>query len=137
MPDACHWARATTHIRFTFIPIEDLVRVVAVVAEHDAAAGGTFHVVLAHPPTHEDLRALACKHLGLSGIELVDAAAFVDPCPLEREAARMLEPYRDYLERDVVFDDANVRRVLTRAGVPLPILDGSAIQRLIAQALRG
>jgi hypothetical protein len=78
-----------------------------------------------------------CKHLGFSGIELVDAAALVDPSPLELEVARMLEPYRNYLEHDVVFDDANARRVLTRAGVPPPTLDASAMQRLIAQALGG
>lgn len=128
---------ARSHIRFNFIPIEDLVRVVAVVAADDDAAGGTFHAVLAHPPTHEDLRALACQHLRLSGIELVATAALIDPSPLEREVARMLEPYRDYLERDVVFDDANARRVLARAGVPLPAFDPGAIQRLIAQALGG
>lgn len=92
-------------------------------------------MVIRNPPTHEELRRLACRYFGVSGIELVDAGTLVDPSPLEREVASLLAPYRDYLDHDVVFDDVHLRRVLTVAGEPAPSLDDGVIQCLIAHAL--
>jgi hypothetical protein len=67
----------------------------------------------------------------------VDASEhdLADASSLERRVARMLAPYRDYLTQDVRFDDRRARALLDACGVPRPVLDDAALERLIGLAV--
>lgn len=62
------------------------------------------------------------------------AGSLSKPSALEARVARMLAPYRDYLEQNVRFDDTLARAVLDRCGVPRPVLDAQAVERLVELA---
>jgi len=47
----------------------------------------------------------------------------------------MLAGYREYLEQDVRFDDAEAQRLLARCGLRPPRLSSHVVHRLIDQAL--
>jgi hypothetical protein len=59
----------------------------------------------------------------------------VDPSFLENRVARMLAPYREYLEQDVSFDDSAARSLLAPAGITCSRLDEKTIDDLIAMAV--
>ncbi len=47
----------------------------------------------------------------------------------------MLAGYRDYLSRDLRFDDSNARRLLDACGLPRPVLSAETFDRLVEAAL--
>jgi len=122
---------------FNLVPLDYVVDATLALAEHPDAAGGTFHLVVRDAPPQRLMAAMLAERLGLPGLTLLDAAAetVADPTPLERQVARMIEPYRDYFLQDVRFDDAAAAAVLTRAGVEQPTLGASDVARLIDEAL--
>ena len=77
------------------------------------------------------------SRLGVKGIRLIDqrSEAMVDPSFLENRVARMLAPYREYLEQDVSFDDSAARSLLAPAGITCSRLDEKTIDDLIAMAV--
>jgi electron transfer flavoprotein beta subunit len=81
--------------------------------------------------------AMLAERLGLVGLTLLDAATetLTDASPLERQVARMIEPYRDYFLQDVRFDDSAAAAVLARAGVARPTLGPTDVARLVDLAL--
>jgi hypothetical protein len=98
-------------------------------------SGKMFHLVSANPPTQKMLLEMLSARLGLRGLKLVDAAEELrNASPFERRVARMLAPYRDYLEHDVRFDDSNARRLLDDRDLDRPIIDSRQIDRLIELA---
>ena len=122
---------------FNIVPLDYVAAATIALAEHPGAAGGTFHLVVRDAPTQAAMLAMLGEHLGAHGLTLVDAATapLVDPSPLERRVARMLEPYRAYLTQDVRFDDAAAARVLTACGVARPTLAPAEVHHLIKLAL--
>jgi hypothetical protein len=80
---------------------------------------------------------MLAERLGLAGLTLLDAAreTLHDPTPLERQVARLIEPYRDYFLQDVRFDDAATAAALARAGIARPTLGPADVGRLIDLAL--
>ena len=86
---------------FNLVPLTYVVEATLTLAEHPAAQGGTFHVVVPDAPRQRVMAAMLAERLGLNGLTLLDGAvdAPADPSPLERQVARMIEPYRDYLRK--------------------------------------
>jgi len=141
-----HWPAASAarlrvlgapHAPFNLVPLEYVVDATLALAEHPAAAGGTFHLVVREAPRQRVMAAMLAERLGLAGLALLDAAAETldDPSPLERQVARMIEPYREYFLQDVRFDDAAAAAALARAGVAGPALECADVGRLIDLAL--
>jgi nucleoside-diphosphate-sugar epimerase len=122
---------------FNLVPVEYVARASVALAEHPDAAGGTFHLVVRDAPRQRVMSAMLAGRLGLTGLTLLDAATerLADPSPLERQVARMIEPYRDYFLQDVRFDDAAAAAVLARAGIVAPVLGPAEVARLVDLAL--
>ena len=122
---------------FNLVPLDYVVEATVALAERDEASGGTFHLVVRHAPRQRAMAAMLAGRLGLAGLSLLDAAreTLDDPSPLERQVARMIEPYREYFLQDVSFDDAAAAAVLARTGVARPVLDDAGVARLVDEAL--
>ena len=122
---------------FNLVPLAYVADATLALAEHPDASGGTFHLVVRDAPRQSLMSAMLAERLGLAGLTLMDAAreTVADPSPLERQVARMIEPYRDYFLQDVRFDDAAAAAVLTRAGVARPTLGAADVARLVDVAL--
>jgi thioester reductase-like protein len=130
---------AAPQARFNIVPVEDVAAAMIALAEHPAGEGETFHVVVSDAPSQEAVLAMIADRVGLRGLTLVGTggAGLAHASPLERQVARLLARYREYLEQDLHFDDATTRRLLTRCGVRRPTLSDTAVQRLIDLALAG
>ncbi len=128
---------AAPQAAFNIVPVEDVAAAVVALAEARAASRGTFHVVVPEPPSQAAMLAMIAGHLGARGLRLVDARTgpVRDRSPLERRVARLLAPYREYLEQDVRFDDSAARAVLDGCGLARPALDVAAVARLVDEAL--
>jgi nucleoside-diphosphate-sugar epimerase len=122
---------------FNIVPVQYVADAIVALAEEPAATGGTFHVVVRHPPTQGTMLAMIAGALGVRGVTLVAPGELHDPSPLELRVARALAPYRAYLEQDVTFDDTGVTTVLSRAGIAPPTLDHLAVADLVRLALVG
>jgi hypothetical protein len=77
------------------------------------------------------------SRLGVNGLRLIDerSEAMTGASSLENRVARMLAPYREYLEQDVSFDDSAARSLLGPAGITCSRLDEKTIDDLVAMAL--
>jgi len=122
---------------FNLVPLEYVADATLVLAEHPDAAGGTFHLVVRDAPRQRLMAAMLAERLGLAGLTLLDAATepLASPSSLERQVARMIEPYRDYFLQDLRFDDAVAAAVLARAGIARPTLGPADVARLVDVAL--
>jgi nucleoside-diphosphate-sugar epimerase len=122
---------------FNIVPLDYVVAATIALAEHPDAADGTFHLVVPDAPTQAAMLAMLVERLGPRGITLLDAATrpLIDPSPLERRVARMLEPYRAYLTQVVRFDDTRAAAILRRCGVARPTLERADVHRLVDLAL--
>ncbi len=122
---------------FNLVPLEYVVDATIALAEHPDAAGATFHLVVRDAPRQSVMGAMLAERLGLAGLTLLDAATepLSDPSPLERQVARMIEPYRDYFLQDVRFDDRTAAAVLGRAAIAPPTLEAADVARLVDLAL--
>jgi thioester reductase-like protein len=123
--------------RFNIVPVEYVADAVVLLAEHPEAAGQTFHLTVAAPPSNAEMLAMITGRLGLRGVSLVDprTGPLAAPSPLERKVERMLAGYQDYLDQDIRFDDSNARRLLDAYGLPRPVLSAEAFGRFIEAAL--
>jgi 2-alkyl-3-oxoalkanoate reductase len=119
---------------FNLVPLEYVAAAATVLAEHRDAAGGTFHLVVPDAPSQAATLAMLLERIGPCGVSLLDGPP-ADPSSLERQVARMLEPYRAYLRQDVRFDDAQAAAILRRADVARPTLESAEIGRLVDLAL--
>jgi thioester reductase-like protein len=120
---------------FNIVPVEYVAAATAVLAEDMAAAGGTFHLVVSDPPVQTAMLAMMTAPLGLTGLSVVEPAALLAPSPLEQIVARMVTPYREYLEQDVRFDDTCARRLLDARGLLPVVLSAPVVAELIDRAL--
>jgi hypothetical protein len=76
-----------------------------------------------------------CARLDLHNLQLVNATEqLANRSPLEMRVARMLSPYRDYLQQDVQFDDSTARRLLGRHRVEPPVIDDRELERFLELA---
>ena len=118
---------------FNIVPLDYVAAATAALATAPGAAGGTFHLVVRDAPSQAAMLRMLVERLEVTGLTLVDAsrAPLVDPSPLERRVARMLEPYRAYLTQHVRFDDTVAAAALAPAGLARPSLTPSEVRRLI------
>jgi nucleoside-diphosphate-sugar epimerase len=131
--------QAAAGARFNIVPVGYVARSLLALARCPEAAGGTFHLVVADAPRQDAMLAMLADALGVRGLALVEASARPAglPAPLERRLRLGIARYRDYLGRDVHFDDANTRPLLTRCGLAPARLAAADVRRLVALALRG
>jgi len=122
---------------FNIVPVEYVADAAVLLAEHPDAADQTFHLTVPDPPSNAVMLARITGRLGLQGVSLVDPCTgpLAAPSPLERKVERMLAGYRDYLSRDLRFDDSNARRLLDACGLPRPVLSAETFDRLVEAAL--
>jgi nucleoside-diphosphate-sugar epimerase len=122
---------------FNIVPIEYVSAAIGVLSEQSAAAGGTFHLVVSEPPTQQATLQMITSRLGANGLRLIDERRepMLGASSLENRVARMLSPYREYLEQDVSFDDTAARSLLGPAGITCSSLDEKTIDDLVAMAL--
>jgi nucleoside-diphosphate-sugar epimerase len=127
--------RPTAH--FNIVPIEYVSAAIEALLEHPAATDGTFHLVVSQPPTQEAMLQMITSRLGVKGLRLIDERCelMFNPSVLESKIARMLTPYRQYLDQDVSFDDTASRSLLKPVGISCPRLDEKAMDHLIDVAL--
>lgn len=123
--------------QFNIVPIDYVSAAIEVLSEQPGAAGGTFHLIDSQPPTQEAMLQMITRRFGIKGLRLIDQRfeAMVDPSFLENRVARMLAPYREYLEQDVSFDDSAAQAILKPLGMFCPKLDEIAMNQLIQTAL--
>jgi nucleoside-diphosphate-sugar epimerase len=124
-------ARPAAH--FNIVPIEYVSAAIEVLSEQPDAAGGTFHLVVSQPPTQEAILQMIASRLAVNGLRVIDERCepMCDPSSLENRVARMLAPYREYLEQDVSFDDSAARSLLKPIGVSCPRLDQASVNELV------
>jgi nucleoside-diphosphate-sugar epimerase len=118
---------------FNIVPIEYVSAAIEVLSEQPGAAGGTFHLVVSQPPTQEAILQMIASRLAVNGLRVIDERCepMCDPSSLENRVARMLAPYREYLEQDVSFDDSAARSLLKPIGVSCPRLDQASVNELV------
>jgi nucleoside-diphosphate-sugar epimerase len=123
------------HARFNIVPVEYVASAIAQLTEDAEAAGGTFHLVAANPPTQNAVAEIVSARLGLRGLRVLEPREELpDPSPLESRLEKMLQPYKEYLEQDVQFDYSAARTLLDRQGLHAPLIDNKEINRLIELA---
>ena len=122
---------------FNIVPIEYVSAAIEVLSEQPAAAGGTFHLVVSQPPTQAAMLQMITSRVGGNGLRLIDERRepMLGASSLENRVARMLSPYREYLEQDVSFDDSAARSMLGPAGITCSRLDEKTIDDFVAMAL--
>jgi nucleoside-diphosphate-sugar epimerase len=122
--------------RFNIVPVEHLSAAIAALADEPEAAGKTVHLVVSEPPSQNEMLQMIASRVGARGLTMVDGdRPIADRSPLELKVARMLAPYRDYLQQDVRFDDTAARALFGRVGIVAPKLDGETVDRLVDVAL--
>lgn len=121
---------------FNIVPIEYVSAAIEVLSEQPAAAGGTFHLVVSQPPTQAAMLQMITSRVGGNGLRLIDERhePMLGASSLENRVARMLSPYREYLEQDVSFDDSAARSLLGPAGITCSRLDEKTIDDFVAMA---
>ena len=73
--------------------------------------------------------------LDLHNLQLVDSSEELpNRSALEMRVARLLAPYRDYLQQDVEFDDSVARRLLGRHRIEPPVIDDRELERFLKLA---
>ena len=89
------------------------------------------------PPTQAAMLQMITSRLGANGLRLIDERhePMLGVSSLENRVARMLSPYREYLEQDVSFDDSAARSLLGPAGITCSRLDEKTIDDFVAMAL--
>src|SRR5262245_2570500 len=121
--------------RFNIVPVEYVAAAIERLTDDSEAAGETIHLVAKNAPTQQHMLEMMGKRLDLRNLHLVDAIEDLsDRSPLEIRVARMLLPYRDYLEQDVQFDDSAALRLLGRYDMEPPEIDDRELERFLELA---
>lgn len=123
------------HARFNIVPVEYVAAAIEQLSSDSAASGATVHLVAKNPPTQARMLEMMGTRLNLHSLRLLNAAeALRNPSPLEMRVARMLSPYRDYLQQDVQFDDSTARRLLRRHRLEAPVIGEKTLEHFLALA---
>jgi thioester reductase-like protein len=130
---------AAPRARFNFVSVEHVAAATIALSEQPAGGGETFHLVASDAPTQEAVLGMIADRVGVRGLTVVDArgTGLPNASPLERQVARLLTSYQEYLEQDVRFDDATARRLLGRSTGRRASPQATAVGRLIDLALAG
>ena len=127
--------RGSARARFNIVPVEYVASAIAELSLEPQAAGRTFHLVAANPPSQNAVAESLRARLGLPGLRVLDPGEELgQPSPLELRLEKLLSPYREYLAQDVRFDDSSTRAILASRGLHAPVIDKREIHRLIELA---
>jgi nucleoside-diphosphate-sugar epimerase len=121
--------------RFNIVPVEYVATAIERLTDDPEASGKTIHLVAKNPPTQKRMLEMMSARLDLHNLHLVNATEELrNPSPLEMRVARLLSPYRDYLQQDVQFDDSAARRLLGRHRIEPPVIDDRELERFLKLA---
>lgn len=121
-----------------FVHIDYVVKTIATLFQTPAAHGKTYHVTHDTPPTMELLRQCIQRILDVTGIELVDAAAFAKKPAndLELVFQEQIKLYAPYLLSEPRFERKNITTVLPPDRIPAcEPMDREAVEKLFRYAL--
>jgi len=121
--------------RFNIVPVEYVATAIERLTDDPEASGETIHLVAKNPPTQKRMLEMMSARLDLHNLHLMNATEELrNPSPLEMRVARLLSPYRDYLQQDVQFDDSAARRLLGRHRIEPPVIDDRELERFLKLA---
>ena len=121
--------------RFNIVPVEYVAAAIERLTDDPEAAGETIHLVAQNPPTQKRMLEMMSARLDLHNLQLVDPSEELpNRSALEMRVARLLAPYRDYLQQDVQFDDSVARRLLGRHRIEPPVIDDRELERFLKLA---
>src|SRR5262245_34287900 len=121
--------------RFNIVPVEYVAAAIERLTDDPEASGETIHLVAQNPPTQERIVEMMSARLNLHNLHVVNATEELrNRSPLELRVARMLAPYRDYLQQDVQFDDSVARRLLGRRGMEPAVINDRELERFLRLA---
>ena len=121
--------------RFNIVPVEYVAAAIERLTDDPEAAGETIHLVAQNPPTQKRMLEMMSARLDLHNLQLVDSSEKLpNRSALEMRVARLLAPYRDYLQQDVQFDDSVARRLLGRHRIEPPVIDDRELERFLKLA---
>jgi nucleoside-diphosphate-sugar epimerase len=121
--------------RFNIVPVEYVATAIERLTGDPEAAGETIHLVAQNPPTQKHMLDMMSARLDLHNLQLVDSSEELpNRSALEMRVARLLSPYRDYLQQDVQFDDSVARRLLARHRIKPPVIDDRQLERFLKLA---
>ena len=121
--------------RFNIVPVEYVATAIEHLTDDPEASGETIHLVAQNPPTQKRMLEMMSARLDLHNLQLVNPTEELpNRSPLEMRVARLLSPYRDYLQQDVQFDDSAARRLLGRHRIEPPVIDDRELERFLKLA---
>ena len=121
--------------RFNIVPVEYVATAIERLTDDPEAADETIHLVAQNPPTQNRMLEMMSARLDLHNLQLVNSSEELpNRSALEMRVARLLSPYRDYLQQDVEFDDSVARRLLARHRIEPPEIDDRELERFLKLA---
>ncbi len=123
---------AKSTVRLNVVPIDFVVEAMWRLSRSERGAAWIFNITNDHPPLLEYLFAQACKPLAVTGITLVDEAAFQQQpmSGLERIFNRKTQFQAPYLLNGPLFDNRNFRALVPEVILPCPGADETLMRRV-------
>ena len=121
-----------------FVHIDYVVNTIIALFMLPQAHGKTYHITHDNPPALGLMREIIEEVLGISGIELVDEAAFLKKPAndLELLLQEQVKVYSSYLLSEPPFDRSAVKKVLPPDQLPFcPPMDRQALHKLFSYAI--
>ena len=125
--------KAHPRARFNIVPLEYVTTAVDRLTDSPEASGKTFHLAVPNPPTQQTMLQMIGDCLRLRNLHLLGPEqSLSNPSPLELRLAKLMLPYREYMEQDVQFDCLEARHLLKAQNVEPPVIDSREVDRLMA-----
>jgi nucleoside-diphosphate-sugar epimerase len=124
--------RAGQEVRLNVVPVDFVIEAMWQIARTKPQESFIFNLTTNTPPLLADLFQQACEPLGVTGIELVEAAVFHHKpmTGLERIFDRKTQFQAPYLLDGPAFDNANFRRLVPDHLLLCPQADAALIRRV-------
>jgi nucleoside-diphosphate-sugar epimerase len=112
------------------VPVDYVADVLSGVLEK-GRENNIYHITNSHPPFSADVFQIMRRKAGLSLFKLAPYA--YEPFLNEEEKLlnRVIEVYKNYLNRNIVFDDSNTQELLMELGAKPLVMDNAMIKRII------
>ncbi len=126
---------AVPHLRLNLVPIDYVVDCMVALAGKEQIRNQdlkVFNVVNEDAPILQDIVDVVEGSLGIKGLTIVDKAEF-DRYPmnaLEKVFARAISFQAPYIRENVVFETSRFRQLVSKAEVPVPVVDAETMNRM-------
>jgi nucleoside-diphosphate-sugar epimerase len=122
-----------TSTTLNFVPIDYVVNGMVHIGSHRPAGGGAYHLANPHPTPNTLWLPHICRLLDVTGVELVDQAAFdaVPPTRIEAMFQKQMAFYYMYLQGEPRFDCSRALEALRGTGIECPQVTAEFIERMV------